>query len=111
MHRLVAAAFVENPHGKPLVNHLNGIRDDNRAENLEWCTQSENVRHGFRVLGRVPTKPNLGKASLNRKLTDEQAEAIRKDPRNQYVIAAEYGVNQRVISDIKLGKSYTTKVR
>ena len=49
VHRMVAETWIPNPNHYRDVNHINGDKDDNRVENLEWVTHSENLRHAFRT--------------------------------------------------------------
>jgi hypothetical protein len=52
LHRIMGKVFIPNPDNKPEINHKNGIKGDNRIENLEWVTRSENIQHSFDVLNK-----------------------------------------------------------
>lgn len=59
LHRLVAKTWIPNPDNLPEINHKNGVRTDNKIENLEWVSRLENTIHSFRFLGR--RSPMLGR--------------------------------------------------
>lgn len=100
VHRLVAEAFVgERPSDRHFINHKNGIKSDNRPENLEWVTQSENQFHAY-GMGLQGRGEKHGRA----KLTEAQVKEIRRRYAaggvSQITLAAEYGVNQTLIGFI-----------
>ena len=90
VHRLVAETFIKNPYNLPFVNHKNYKRNDNRVENLEWISLTNNNRN----------KKNYTKIDLHK------AEEIRKSNLSQRKLAKLYNVSQTTICNIKNNNSW-----
>jgi hypothetical protein len=102
VHRIVAEAFIANPHKKSQVNHKNGIKNDNRLENLEWATAFENMQHA--------SANNLlnvakGEKHYNFKLSEEKiSEIISLSHKfTQKELSLKFNVSKTLIS-LKLSK-------
>lgn len=78
IHRIVARVFIDNPNGKPAVNHIDCDKKNNHSSNLEWVTPAENTCHAKKhnLLGK--NKPSKGSMNGMSKLTEEKVKDIRK---------------------------------
>ena len=108
IHRAVAETFI-GPIAGLDVNHLNGVKDDNRVCNLQICTKSENHIHARRVLGVL-----VGERANGAKLTNEQAQEIYNAMRRGEKakdIAARHGVQPKVCHRILRGERWELVVK
>lgn len=76
VHRLVAQNFIPNPNNLPQVNHIDGNKNNNFYKNLEWCSQSDNIRHAYNTGLNFYTKERKNKLSCIMK--DGKAKEMRK---------------------------------
>jgi len=101
VHRIVMIAFIGESELD--VNHKNGIKTDNRLENLEYCTKSENMLHAYK---KGLQKPLLGEKHGSSKITEGQAKAIKYGHKGmlQKDIAEIYGIGKSTVCQIRSGK-------
>jgi predicted XRE-type DNA-binding protein len=107
VHRLLAKSFIPNPENKPNINHKDGDPSNLTLENLEWCTQQENVEHSFKTGLQVNPK---GEEAGNAKLTEEDVVRIKRLLETnlyQWQIAEEFNVHKSTISLIKSKKVWS----
>jgi hypothetical protein len=104
-HRLVAEHFLPPAPRRPVVNHKNGDKTDNRVENLEWSTLKANNRYAdARGVRHARTNPKRA-----HKLTAELADAIRaehKETGRTKTIAEKFGVSDTLVREIAYGRSW-----
>ena len=103
VHRLVAICFIPNPKSLPEVNHIDGIKTNNKITNLEWVTSSENKKHAFR-LGLM--KPTRGELCGKHKITEKQVREIRQMRKEGFLhkdIAKHFCLGQSTVTHILLG--------
>ena len=104
VHRLVAQAFIENPENKPYVNHIDGVKDNNNKNNLEWVTAKENTAHA--VTSRLISVPT-GSKNKSCKLTKEDVEyVIMHTDKSNLTLAKELNVSKNTIRSIRIGETY-----
>jgi len=104
IHRLIAETFIPNPKNKPCVNHIDGDKLNNRADNLEWCTQSENVNHAF----ANKLRNGVGENHPIAKLTEQDVRLIRflRGKLDQREVAEFFSIKQPQVSSIMTGNSW-----
>ena len=101
INRLVAITFIPNPLNKETVNHINGIKSDNRLENLEWATVGENIRHAITTGLKIGVR---GERSNLAKLSKKSVLKIRSSNAPLKVLSKKYNVSDGLISMIRNNK-------
>lgn len=103
-HRIVAIHFIPNPEQKKEVNHKNGIKTDNRVDNLEWATAKENQKHSR----RIGLHKEIGETHKFAKLTNKQVLEIFHSDEHNKVLSEKNNIGILAIQRIKSGHKWSS---
>lgn len=108
IHRVIATAFIPTIPGKDFINHKDGNKENNRADNLEWCTRSENMKHAY----EHNLKSSVGIKNGRCKLSEEDVSFIRDNyvsGDSQYgtkALSKKFGVAHQTICAVASGQNW-----
>ena len=104
VHRMVAETFIPNPENHTQVNHIDGDKTNNRVENLEWCSQSQNIQHRIKIL-----KVGMDQNHKGTKIPSKEVLILRWKRSINYPInieetAKKWGITPKYLSKVIRGK-------
>lgn len=100
LHRIIATAFIPNPRMRKIINHKNGIKTDNRIENLEWCTSGYNNQHALNTGLR-----KAAHSQINNKIASN-IKKLRRDKLTYDEIGKVLGISSASVGNFLRGRNY-----
>jgi len=103
VHRLVAEYFLKNDNNFPQINHIDGNKHNNNVFNLEWCNNSYNQKHAYRIGLKTGanTNPVRGEKHYSHKLKEKEVLFLRKTKRNNKYYCKKYNISRTTLKRIR----------
>lgn len=106
VHRLVAIHFIPNMLNKPCVNHIDGDKENNHLNNLEWNTYKENESHSYNSLGKINANRKLSKEAIEDIKSNASKGINQSNTGNIFIFSEKYNVSTSTILNVLKGKCY-----
>lgn len=98
-HYLVATAFLSNPNGYTQINHIDGNKENNNVENLEWCTASENAWHRVHILKKKPIRYGDKQVKAKNLITNEELLFTSESQAAKYFNISQTTISKKILTN------------